>query len=168
MQSWQLDYQPLRTLPMIVATIAILALVTIPTGAQSITDLHDLNPSGGDPSAFTSGRLAQGRDGSLYAESRAGGTVGDGTVAKFALTGAPAIIFSFNGTNGSEQTGGMTLGGDGNLYGDSQAGGSSGDGVTFKMTPSGTQTILHTFTNAGDGLGPVNALVLAADGNFYG
>jgi uncharacterized repeat protein (TIGR03803 family) len=137
--------------------------------AQTYTDLHDFNASAGDPTNFNSGRLAQARDGNFYAESRAGGSSGQGAAFNVSPGGAVSIIFSFDGTTGSGATGGMTLGpSDGELYGDAQYGGTSGDGVTFKVTTSGTYTPLHNFTNTGDGENPVNALVVGSNGAFYG
>jgi uncharacterized repeat protein (TIGR03803 family) len=132
------------------------------------TDLHDFNAGAGDPTNFNSTRLAQGRDGNLYLESRNGGTSSQGVLFYISPTGTVHVVFDFNGINGSLATGGVTLGADGNLYGDTQSGGASNDGVTFKVTPAGTYTALHNFSNSGDGYGPVNSLVLGTDGNFYG
>jgi uncharacterized repeat protein (TIGR03803 family) len=159
-----------RILPSLVLVTLALALTggAIPAQAQTYTDLHDFNPGAGDPSNFNSGGLAQGRDGDYYGESRNGGTSSGGTVFHVTPSGTTAVIFSFDGTDGSTELGGMTLGTDGNLYGDTYAGGSANLGVTFKVTPSGTQTVLHNFTNSGDGNGPSNDLVLGSDGNFYG
>jgi len=164
------NLKPTRMLAAFVAAMVVLTLTlaAVPSSGQTYTDLHDFNPSAGDPSNFNSGRLAQGRDGDFYGESRDGGSSSDGTVFHITPSGTTAVVFSFDGTDGYLATGGMTLGTDGNLYGDTQAGGSDNFGVTFKVTPSGTQTVLHNFTNSGDGTGPVNALVLGSDGNFSG
>lgn len=146
-----------------------LSLATAQQPTVTYSDLHDFNSSAGDPYGFQSARLAQARDGNLYVESRSGGTESLGTVASLSTsTGTPKIISSFTGTDGDLATGGLTLGTDGLLYGDAQGGGPSNDGVTFKITTTGTLTTLHNFTNTGDGYGPVNALVLATDGNYYG
>ncbi len=149
--------------------VAGLALGASSAQAQTFTDLHDFNAGAGDPTNFNSGRLAQARDGNFYTESRAGGTSNQGAVFKVTPSGTVSIVYSFNGTTGSAATGGMTLGpSDGNLYGDTFSGGTSNDGVTFKVTPTGTYTALHNFTNTGDGINPVNALVVGTNGNFYG
>ena len=74
------------------------------------------------------------------------------------------------------ETGGVTLGTDGllygntssDLYGNTFSGGTLGNGVTFKVTTGGSYTALHNFANTGDGVNPVNALVIGNDGNFYG
>ncbi len=135
--------------------------------AQTYTDLHDFNPAAGDPHSFNSTKLAQGRDGNLYAESAGSGTSGNGTVFKIAPSGTTTVILSFDGTDGSNENGGLTLGIDGNLYGETWSGGSFGNGITFKITPKGTETALHNFVNEGDGANPGNVLV-DSSGLFYG
>ena len=62
----------------------------------------------------------------------------------------------------------MTLGTDGQLYGNTFNGGTTDNGVVFKVTSTGTSTILHSFANSGDGINPVNVLVVGNDGNYYG
>jgi uncharacterized repeat protein (TIGR03803 family) len=143
-------------------------LLSVQALAATVADLHDFNPSAGDPNTFNSTRPAQGRDGNFYAESRNGGTANQGTVFSVSRTGTVKVILNFNGTNGSFETGGVTLGTDGQLYGNTFSGGTHGDGVTFKVTLAGGFTALHNFTNTGDGINPVNALVIGNDGNFYG
>ncbi|HEY6301539.1 MAG TPA: choice-of-anchor tandem repeat GloVer-containing protein, partial [Terriglobales bacterium] len=148
--------------------LAAAVMVAVPAQAQTYTDLHDFNASAGDPTNFNSGRLAQARDGNFYAESQAGGS-GQGTVFNVSPSGTVTSIFDFDGTSGAAAMGGLTLGpSDGELYGDTSQGGTSNDGVTFKITTSGTYTALHNFTNTGDGAGPVNALVVGSNGDFYG
>ena len=133
------------------------------------TDLHDVNAGGGDLHNFNSGKLAQARDGKFYIEAQSGGVSSQGGIASFSTVGTMLTAFSFNGgTTGALPTGGLTLGQDGLLYGNTQGGGTGNNGITFKVTTSGTYTSLHNFTNTGDGYGPVNALVLGTDGNFYG
>jgi uncharacterized repeat protein (TIGR03803 family) len=150
-------------------TVLVLGAFVAPRFAQSqtYTDLHDFNPSAGDPYSFVESKLAQGRDGNFYSESNGGGTTGNGAVFKVSPSGTLAIIHSFNGTDGSNAVGGMTLGTDGNLYGNTWSGGSFGNGITFKITPAGTETALHNFANAGDGANPANVLARSA-ALFYG
>src|ERR1700758_3459544 len=111
-------------------TVLVLGAVVAPrlVQCQTYIDLHDFNASAGDPYTFNSTRLAQGRDGNLYAESQGGGT-GNGTVFKVSPSGTASIIHSFDGTDGSFEIGGTTLGLDGNLYGDTFNGGSANQGV---------------------------------------
>jgi uncharacterized repeat protein (TIGR03803 family) len=148
------------------ALVVVVAGVAIPVQAQTYTDLHDFNPSVGDPHTFIESHLAQGRDGDFYTESNGGGT-GNGTVFKVSPGGIVTVVHSFDGTDGSNAVGGMILGADGNLYGDTWSGGSLGNGITFKITPAGTETALHNFANTGDGANPANVLV-AGSGIFYG
>jgi uncharacterized repeat protein (TIGR03803 family) len=136
--------------------------------AVTFTDLHDVNTSVGDLHNFNSGKLAQARDGNFYIEVQSGGVSALGGISSFSPLGVMNTVFSFNGTDGAVPTGGLTLGVDAQLYGDAQSGVTNNDGATFKITTTGIYTSLHNFTNTGDGYGPVNALVLATDGNFYG
>ena len=65
----------------------------------------------------------------------------------------------------------MILGTDGNIYGTTYAGGVNGGGTVFKMTPTGTITYLYSFcalSNCADGSSPIDPLVQASNGNFYG
>ena len=82
------------------------------------------------------------------------------------------MIHSFQGNNvpadGFTPRGGLVNGSDGNLYGTTAGGGPSGaHGTVFKMTTAGEVTTLHTFVGT-DGDTPVDVLVHASDGNFYG
>jgi len=81
-------------------------------------------------------------------------------------------LVNFNGANGAApQPEGLVQGIDGNLYGTTRQGGANNAGTVFKMTPAGTLTTLYNFCSqpgCADGNGPAAALVLAADGNFYG
>jgi uncharacterized repeat protein (TIGR03803 family) len=70
---------------------------------------------------------------------------------------------------------GLTLGPNGLLYGTTFTGGKNATGVVFKLDTHGSMTTLHTFgpyqTSSGgnsDGAQPVETLLLASDGNFYG
>jgi uncharacterized repeat protein (TIGR03803 family) len=79
-------------------------------------------------------------------------------------------IANFSGSNGSNVQGALVQGLDGNLYGTSVMGG-TGNGNIFKLGPDGTVTSLYNFCsqpNCSDGVGPIAALVLSTDGNFYG
>ena len=150
-------------------TVLVLSAFVTPRLAQSqtYTDLHDFNPSAGDPHTFIESKLAQGRDGNFYTESNGGGASGNGTVFKVSPSGTTTVIHSFDGTDGANAIGGMTLGTDGNLYGDTWSGGSFGNGITFKITPAGTETALHNFADNGDGANPANVLVRNST-LFYG
>jgi uncharacterized repeat protein (TIGR03803 family) len=129
----------------------------------------------------------QGLDGNLYGTTNATqGTYGyGGSVIKMTPAGVITTVYQFcslpNCTDGQD-VGGIIFGTDGNIYGVTQAGGAnssidcSGEvvqscGTVFKLTTKGKLTTLYNFcsqTNCTDGFSPRNALVQAANGNFYG
>jgi hypothetical protein len=118
----------------VVLAVLVLAIsgTAVPAHAQTYKDLHDFNPSAGDPYNFNSNKLAQGRDGNFYSESVSGGTSGDGTVFKVTPSGTPTIVFSLTTSSGFNPLGGLTAGHDGNFYGDATQGGSGGGGPTSR------------------------------------
>jgi uncharacterized repeat protein (TIGR03803 family) len=80
-------------------------------------------------------------------------------------------LVNFNGTNGAAPTTSLVQGLNGNLYGTTNGGGKYGGGTIFQVTPAGKLTTFYNFcakTNCADGKSPQGALLLAADGNFYG
>jgi uncharacterized repeat protein (TIGR03803 family) len=80
------------------------------------------------------------------------------------------VLASFDTANGSYPNGSLVQGRDGNLYGTTLGGGAFSGGEVFRITREGQLTTLYSFcaqANCLDGGGP-DALVLAADGNFYG
>jgi uncharacterized repeat protein (TIGR03803 family) len=81
-------------------------------------------------------------------------------------------LVNFDGSNGSgPYLMSLTQGTDGMFYGSTRVGGTYGSGSIFKMSPDGTVTTLHNFcrkTNCPDGRGPIGALLLGTDGDFYG
>jgi uncharacterized repeat protein (TIGR03803 family) len=129
----------------VVALVVIsLAAASLPAHAQAYTDLHDYNPSAGDPATlFDSGLIPQGRDGDLYGTSQYGGTSNQGTVFKISPTGTPTILASLGSSDGQYPICGLTFGTDGNFYGVTPQGGTSNVGTVFKITPAGSLTVLH-------------------------
>jgi uncharacterized repeat protein (TIGR03803 family) len=125
--------------------------------------------------------LILGHDGNFYGTTRDGGTLGAGTVFSISASGTESILYSF-GTNGGLDPGAdaggpatcLVEGADRNFYGTTQTGGANQRGTVFRVTPAGVETILHSFGGDGgiagsfDGAAPIAALVLGADGNFYG
>jgi len=121
--------------------------------------------------------LVQGTDGNFYGMTGAGGANNAGTVFKITPTGTLTTLYDFcsqpNCTDGANCpfTGGLVQATDGNFYGTAQEGGANGGGTVFKITPGGTLTTLYNFcsqTSCTDGSGPMDALIQAIDGNFYG
>ena len=132
----------------------------IETVLHSFTGGDGIGPSGG---------LVQGSDGNFYGTTSGGGPNFNGTVFKITPAGVMTTIHSFTGgtTDGSTANA-MIQGADGNFYGTTLGGGTSGNGTVFKVTPAGVETVLYSFAGGSDGSEPQAALILAADGNFYG
>jgi uncharacterized repeat protein (TIGR03803 family) len=141
------------------------------TPAGVLTQLHAFTESTGDGTS-PQGPLILASDGNIYGTTEQGGTTGNGTVHRVAMTGAVTVIYSF-GANGASDAasplGGVIEGSDGNFYGTSDEGGATNHGTVFRLTPAGTETVLYSFTGAnGDGAHPWSPLVAGSDGNFYG
>jgi uncharacterized repeat protein (TIGR03803 family) len=126
--------------------------------------------------------LVLGNDGNFYGTTQYYGVNGvnsGSTVFKITPGGTLTTLYSFcaqtNCADGGSPNG-LIQGTDGQFYGTTPFGGANclaqgGCGTVFKVTPGGTLTTLYSFcsqTNCADGNGPLNALVQATDGNFYG
>ena len=151
--------------------LAVLALNLQPAAlhAQTYTDLHDLVGPVDGSGPYSTGMLAQGRDGNVYGTNFTGGTYGYGTVFRITPDGTLTVLHTFTGGNdGAYPKGGLTLGSDGNFYGATQNGGQTGWGVVYKITPSGTFTALHNFSGS-EGCFPTSSPVLGKQANtMYG
>ncbi len=129
----------------------------------------------------------EGPDGNFYGVTADGGAYGNGgiqysgygSIYRMTPAGTLTTIYSFmGGADGISPECQLTIGSDGSLYGTTQYGGVFGAGTVFKVTTSGTLTTLHAFGlygtsnngvfTDGDGENPVQGLILASDGNFYG
>jgi uncharacterized repeat protein (TIGR03803 family) len=79
--------------------------------------------------------------GNIYGTTIYGGQYGMGTVFELVRVGKTGygykekVLWSFNGTDGSEPNGGLLLDSAGNLYGTTSQGGSYGAGVVFEVMP---------------------------------
>jgi len=147
------------------------------THAGVVTTLHTFDSTDG----YFPWPLVQGADGNFYGTTYSGGGStscpygGCGTVFKITPSGALTTLHIFCAEAGcSDGSGpylGLILGNDGNFYGTTTLGGASGEGTVFRITPGGTLTTLYSFcsrSGCSDGFLPSAALVLGADGNFYG
>jgi len=156
------------------ALAAVLAVAAATVAhAQTFKVLYNLGSKAGDPYNPESGtRIAQGRDGNLYATGISGGATGNGAAFKITPSGKLTVLYSFCSqsgcSDGQAPLGGLTLGTDGNFYGTTELGGPADFGIVYKMTPSGTLTVLYTFTGGADGRAPQAPPVEGLDGNFYG
>lgn len=133
-----------------------------------------------DGSSPTSG-LVQGKNGSFYGTTSAGGAnactgSGCGTAFSLTSTGKLTTLYSFCSqtgcTDGEFPSAPPVVGSDGNLYGTTSGGGAKGDyGTAFKMTSTGTLSTLYSFcsfTNCADGEDVTTALMQDTSGVFYG
>jgi uncharacterized repeat protein (TIGR03803 family) len=115
--------------------------------------------------------LAQAPNGDLYGTTNFGGANNDGTVFKITPAGTLTTLHSFNQTDGYIPNGALVQAPNGNFYGTTIYGGNNaclgGCGTVFKITPAGALVTVHSFSGS-DGIAPVEGLVLASDGNFYG
>jgi uncharacterized repeat protein (TIGR03803 family) len=132
------------------------------------------------------GGLVQGPDGNFYGTTIFGGTNEVGNVFMMTpaqtnyvmntngtyvtnITAVLTNIYSFTGgSDGANPVAPLIVGADGGLYGTTEFGGDFADGNVFRITTNGVITNLYSFTNGVDGGTPTNALMQAADGNFYG
>jgi uncharacterized repeat protein (TIGR03803 family) len=115
--------------------------------------------------------LTQGSDGNFYGTTGNGGVNGYGTVYEVAEPGdVETVLWSFGtGSDGASPYASVVQGADGNFYGTTAGGGTFGNGTVFKVTPPATETVLYSFGGVtGDGVNPFSALIVGADGNFYG
>jgi uncharacterized repeat protein (TIGR03803 family) len=159
------------------ATLACMALLiclalSAHSHAQTFTSLLSFNEANGDNPY---GTLVQGANGNFYGTTSSDFGSGYGTIFEITAEGALTTLYSFcslpNCADGSYPVSGLTLARDGNFYGLTNNGGSHGDGTFFRITPEGTLTTLYSFCSemlCADGYGPVDALIQAANGNFYG
>ena len=128
------------------------------TPAGAITTLHNfVSPEGNGPQ----GGLSMGLDGNFYGTTYQGGAHSAGTIFQITPGGTFTTLYSFSNTgDGAFPHTPPVPAPDGNLYGTTATGTAS---VVYKITPAGVFTKLATLPAESDG-----ALVLGADGKFYG
>ena len=114
--------------------------------------------------------LTQVSNGNFYGAAQNTSKPGDGIIFELTPAGSLSVVHAFSGgQDGNEPIGALAWGKDGNLYGMTTAGGAHGYGGIFRMTLSGSaMTNLYPFTGGTDGYNPYGALLLGADGSFYG
>ena len=155
--------------PVILAVAAALAFSSLRASGQTFQTIYSFRGST-DGSLPRSSLLYTG-NGKLYGTTYYGGTNGMGTVYELAPSQSgwkESVIFSFNGTDGSNPIAGVAYSG-GVLYGTTYIGGAGlggfGAGTVFSLTPptapSGgwTEQVLYSFPGICDGqsspIGPV-------------
>ena len=142
------------------------------------TILHSFTASG--DAAFPSSELVMDKDGNLYGTSTLGGANNLGAVYELSPPKAPsnawteAVIFSFNGTNGTLPAGRLQFDVNGALYGTTDGGGAGSEGAVFKLTPPTvagdpwTETVLYSFSGGVDGSNPAAGVVIDSKGRIFG
>src|SRR5262249_26775281 len=138
-------------------------------GAFTVLSSFRAGPDG----AYPVGTVAPAPDGYLYGVTTRGGATDRGTLFRVREGSyeARADIGQFPALG--SPSAGLIAGPDGALYGvtgPSPYGNQTIDqGAVFRITPDGETTILHRFTGfPSDGAQPAAALIVGADGNFYG
>lgn len=148
------------------------------TLAGAFTTLKSFGTSKEDE-FFPYAGLVQASDGNLYGTTLRGGLNDKGTVFRITLDGNFTRLYDFNGNDGENPEGALVAGPDGNLYGTTLQGGSGSRGTIYRITTAGVLTSLYSFPSLSEfstagiainetGANPRSALLLAADGNFYG
>lgn len=117
--------------------------------------------------------LVEGTDGAFYGTTTYGGLNGSLCGTAFRITPAGKFVSLHSFRYLAEGCGPETLiqSSDGNFYGTASGGGAHGAGTFFRMTPTGKITKLYDFCaqpKCTDGAVPLDVLIQATDGNFYG
>jgi uncharacterized repeat protein (TIGR03803 family) len=151
---------------------ALLPIASRPAQAQTETVLH--NFTGGSDGAYPNANLTSDGKGNYYGTTPSGGGYGVGTVFELSPNGSggwnETVLWSFNGTNGSNPSANVIFDSAGNLYGTTPAGGKGNGGVAFELTPIGKRwkiTVLYNFVSE-DNAVPNTGLVMDSAGNLYG
>jgi len=138
----------------------------IGTDGNDYSTVHSFDWAGGE---IPTGTVMQAADGRLYGTTQLGGAHGAGTIYRVDAGGSNFVtLHDFNSDDGANSYAGLVQAPDGYLYGTTYVGGANSVGTVFKIDTDGALlTTIHTFSTS-DGAGPTAALVLAADGYFYG
>jgi uncharacterized repeat protein (TIGR03803 family) len=141
------------------------------TPGGTITVLYEFDRTHG---SYPYTGLTLGTDGNFYGTTFEGGAHNYGTIFRITPSGSLTTLHSFtNDADGNSPWAPPMQGADGNFYGTTC--GCPGlighiGGTAYKITPSGKLTTLYQFAHdpVRDGVNPLNPLVLAIDGSFYG
>ena len=140
----------------------------------TLTTLYSF--TGGNDGGYPVAGLVQAGDGNFYGSTAQDGSGYGGTLFRITPGGTLTTLVSFNNSgpaNSPEAE--MVLDAAGNLWGTTENAPPEGGGTIFVLTTNGSFNIIFTFPTTDesdlispDGDMPVAALVLGADGNFYG
>jgi uncharacterized repeat protein (TIGR03803 family) len=147
-----------------------------PNGENSeLTTLVQFTGNSGNNPGQSPNGLVQGSDGNFYGTTEFGGASGNGTIFQMAPGGTLNTLIQLTGTDpgnpGIFPEASLVQAGDGNFYGTTSTDGAAGNGTVFRVTPAGVLSTLVVFSgSSGTSLGsnPQSALVIGADGSFYG
>jgi len=163
----------LSILLMVVGSLAL----TRPASAQTEAVIYSFGQRNGD-GVEPEGTLIADARGNFYGTTTYGGTVGNGTIFKLVPNGhggwKETVLYRFPGGVAGSQPNAATLLMDrsSNLYGTTFFGGVNNVGVAFELSPVAghwEETVLYSFGSyAGDGVKPINALIMDANGNLFG
>ena len=148
-----------------------------PASAQTGAGIYSFGQRKGD-GVEPEGTLIADAQGSFYGTTTYGGTAGNGTIFKLSPNGhggwKETVLYSFPGGVAGSQPDAATLLMDGanNLYGTTFFGGANNVGVAYELSLVAghwQETVLYSFGSyAGDGVKPINALIMDANGNLFG
>jgi autotransporter-associated beta strand protein/uncharacterized repeat protein (TIGR03803 family) len=131
--------------------------------------LRSFTGTGGDAQGPNS--LIEATDGSLYGQSRLGGSEEAGTVFKINKDGTGfAILRSFHGGDGDGKFPDYPLleAADGTLFGVTSDGGINGQGTVFKINKDGSDYMVMKRFNGGEGQNARGGLLQTSDESIYG
>ena len=140
----------------------------------TLTTLYSF--TGGNDGGYPVAGLVQAGDGNFYGSTEQDGSGYGGTLFRITPGGTLTTLVSFNNSGpASSPEAEMVLDAAGNMWGTTEDAPPEGGGTVFVLTTNGQFSIIFTFPitdtsdfTAPDGGGPVAALVLGSDGNFYG
>ena len=175
-----LAYQSKRRCPLGLCLMLLVAgALVVPTiaAAQTAAVIHSFGQQKGDGVGPEGSLIADPR-GNFYGTTTDGGTVSNGTIFKVSPNRRggwnETVLYRFRGGADGSQPNAASLLMDsaGNLYGTTFFGGANNVGVAFELRRVAghwQESVLYNFGSyPGDGVKPINALIMDAQGNLFG
>jgi uncharacterized repeat protein (TIGR03803 family) len=164
-------------------TVAAPVYASAPTTLVSFNNSDGANPIAGltaDANGDLFGTTEYGGPAAAWQSEMGYGTVFEiqntGTVAAPVYANTPAVLASFNGSNGAYSHAGLTADANGDLFGTTQSGGANNDGTVFEIKNTGTvaapiyasaPTTLVNFYGF-NGQTPLAGLIADANSDLFG